>query len=130
PSQPPAELKPGELRGTLDVNPGAYSIIRRAMLADVEDSDGTGRHAAVDGMRICGKTGTAQVKRGGRLVRYDTWFVSFAPLESPRYVVVVLVEGGASGGTTCAPVAGRIYEEILKIESGTQAPIEPYYVRK
>ena len=45
-----------------------------------------------------------------------TWFASFAPVEAPRYVVVVMVESGKSGGHTCAPVAGVIYQEIVKIE--------------
>ena len=53
-----------------------------------------------------------------RLFRTDhiTWFVSFAPVESPRYVVVVMVESGESGASTCAPIAGRIYSAILDLE--------------
>ena len=39
-----------------------------------------------------------------------TWFASFAPFEAPRYVIIVMVESGASGGGTCAPVARQIYE--------------------
>ena len=42
------------------------------------------------------------------------WFVSYAPFENPRYAVVVVVEGGNSGGGTCGPVARRIYEAIIK----------------
>ena len=86
------------------------------MLADVEDAYGTGSRAEVRGMRVCGKTGTAEVKQGNRLVRKDTWFVSYAPYNSPRYAVVVLVENGRSGGISCAPVAKKIYEKLLSIE--------------
>jgi penicillin-binding protein 2 len=45
-----------------------------------------------------------------------TWFASFAPYENPRYAVVVMVESGAYGGPTCAPIAHDVYEAILKSE--------------
>jgi penicillin-binding protein 2 len=93
------------------------------MLADVEDrQEGTGRLAAVEGFRVCGKTGTAQVEDFyGHVVDHTTWFASYAPFERPRYVVVVMVEGGKSGGATCAPVAQEIYKAILQLEN-QQAP--------
>ncbi|MBI3849297.1 MAG: hypothetical protein HY298_03245 [Verrucomicrobia bacterium] len=101
------------VRDELGVSERTLNIIRAAMLADVEDSDGTGRAAAVHGMRICGKTGTAQVKNPrGETIDHTTWFVSFAPYENPRYVVVVMVESGGSGGATCAPIAQQIYLAI------------------
>lgn len=67
-------------------------------------------------MQVCGKTGTAQVTMGRRVIDHVTWFVSFAPHDDPQYVVVVMVQSGASGGATCAPVARRIYEAIQKRE--------------
>jgi penicillin-binding protein 2 len=113
----PTTFPAAQLRSQLKVSPRTLEVIRAAMLADVEDSDGTGRRAAVPGFRVCGKTGTAQVKQAGHLVRHDTWFVSFAPYETPRYAVVVLVEGGHYGGTTCAPVARQVYEALHKIDA-------------
>jgi cell division protein FtsI/penicillin-binding protein 2 len=107
-------------RDYLGVHPQTLQIIRDAMLADVEDSvEGTGKAAAIEGFRICSKTGTAQVKDiEGTLVDYTTWFASYAPFESPRYVVLVMAEGlGHSGGGTCAPIAKKIYEAILKQEA-------------
>ena len=71
--------------------------------------------AAVPGMRIGGKTGTAEEKVRGVVVDKKTWFVSFGAYpgeELPRYVVVVLVESGGSGGKTSAPVAGAIYRAL------------------
>lgn len=104
---------PIHLRGELKVNPQNLQIIRDAMLDDVQDPEGTGTLAAVPGFPICGKTGTAQYPRA-RGMDHIVWFVSFAPYESPLYVVVVMVESGASGGLTCAPAAGQIYREIVK----------------
>lgn len=104
-------------RSNLGVKPSTLDIVREAMLADVEESDGTGRKAAVPGLRICGKTGTAQNENlQGHKTGQTTWFASFAPYEKPKYAVVVVVEDGASGGETCAPIAGKIYSAILASE--------------
>jgi penicillin-binding protein 2 len=115
-SQKPAVFPPGQVRGSLGIASQHFSTIHRAMLAGVEDHDGTGRHAFLPGMRICGKTGTAQITRGRQVIDHVTWFTSFAPYEQPRYAVVVMVESGASGTTTCAPIARRIYQAILDRE--------------
>jgi penicillin-binding protein 2 len=107
----------GVVRDELGVHPRSLKILHDAMLAETEDSEGTGYPARVPGMKICGKTGTAQVEdERNRVVDHTTWFASFAPYENPKYVVVVMVESGASGGITCAPIAHDIYEEILKKE--------------
>jgi penicillin-binding protein 2 len=115
----------GRVRDQLGVKPRSLAIVREAMLADVEDAEGTGRHASVPGLRVCGKTGTAQVtNERNQVVDHITWFVSFAPYESPRYVVVVMVESGTSGGITCAPIAQRIYHAIQKQETARQGLAE------
>jgi cell division protein FtsI/penicillin-binding protein 2 len=85
------------------------------MLADTEDPEGTGKHAVVPGLRICGKTGTAEIQNERSAdTGQTTWFASFAPYEHPRWAVVVMVEDGASGGTTCSPVAKPIYTALLE----------------
>ena len=114
----------GEVRDTLDVSARTLKTVREAMLADVEDADGTGTRAAVPGLRICGKTGTAQVQDSrNNLIGYNFWFASYAPYDSPRYAVVVLVQtgpGSGSGGATCAPIAHDIYAEIQKLENANR----------
>ena len=111
---------PNPPRGELGVRPRTLQIIREAMLADVEDEhEGTGKAAFVQGMHICSKTGTAQVKDvHGNTIDHNTWFASYAPFgDSPRYVVIVMVEGGISGGGTCAPIAQKIYRALQYQES-------------
>lgn len=110
-------LPAGQVRKEVNSRPDHLALIRRAMLDDVEYRDRSGRRAsghlaAVKGMQVCGKTGTAQIRSGGK--DYVTWFVSFAPYSNPKYAVVVVVEEGASGGGTCAPVARQIYEALQK----------------
>jgi cell division protein FtsI/penicillin-binding protein 2 len=113
----PARLMPdGRVRDTLGISLANLEIVHKAMLADVEERDGTGHRAAVPGMRICGKTGTAQITKGRVPIDHTAWFVSFAPYGQPRYAVVVMVESGAGGGETCAPIARLVYEAILSLE--------------
>jgi len=109
----------GLVRDHIGVSTRSLNILRDAMLGETEDPEGTG-HAALVGpaMRICGKTGTAQVMDPhGREIDRTTWFASFAPYEYPRYAVVVMVESGTYGGPTCAPIAHDIYEALVKSEN-------------
>ena len=118
-SEPPTIAPSGVVRDYLDVHPRSLRILKEAMLGETEN--GTGKAAVVPGLRICGKTGTAQVQdEKGELVGHNFWFASFAPYENPKYAVIVMVqkgEGGGSGGTICAPIAHDIYAEIVKKEN-------------
>ena len=116
------------VRDHVQIVPRHLAILRHAMLADTEHADdgrgaGTayvpfhlGDVARLGSFRVAGKTGTAEVKSPGSPYRRVTWFDSYGPYEEPRYVVVVMVEDGGFGGTTCAPVAEKIYQAILKEE--------------
>lgn len=116
----PTYFKQGDEIANLRASPQNLQIIREVMKADVHDPDGTGSAAWTDGLTIGGKTGTAEVEKNRRIVDKITWFTSFAPVENPRYVVVVMVESGDFGGTTCAPIAGMIYKEIVRLERFSQ----------
>ena len=108
------EFPIGRVRDDLGVNPANLAVIREAMLADVEEPRGTGHAAWISGLPIGGKTGTSQIEQHGKVVDHTTWFVSFAPVDAPRWVVVVMVESGASGGKTCAPIARHIFLALQK----------------
>ncbi len=99
------------VRRRIDVDPSDFQAVREGMLAVVQDPMGTGREARVPGVRIAGKTGTAQRASDSQVK--DTWFIGFAPFERPRYAVAVVVEKGQSGGKTAAPIGGRIFEFLL-----------------
>lgn len=121
-----SQFPAGVVRDELGLQPRSLKILRDAMFADVGSSEGTGTAAAVAGMQVCGKTGTAQVQdASNKLTGYNFWFASFAPYEKPRYAVVVMVEsaGSGSGGTVCAPIAHDIYETILKKENARAAKV-------
>jgi penicillin-binding protein 2 len=113
----PVIFSSGRVRDELGVSQRSLKILQEAMLADTEDPEGTGKHAVVPGLRICGKTGTAQIQDERNVkTGQTTWFASFAPYESPKWAVVVMVEEGASGGETCSPVAKPIYTALLDRE--------------
>lgn len=111
----PVVFPAGRVRDELGVSARSLKILHEAMLADTEDPEGTGKHAVVPGLRICGKTGTAQIQDERNIkTGQTTWFASFAPYEQPRWAVIVMVEDGASGGDTCSPVAKPIYKALLE----------------
>lgn len=94
-----------------------YNAILEGMERVVGPS-GTGRYAQIDGIRIAGKTGTAQVKRPSGKITL-AWFTGFAPIDNPQIAVTVIVEGTSSndryaGGSTAAPVARAVLKEFFR----------------
>ena len=94
------------------------SATMRALLENVVENGG-GKNAAVQGFRIGGKTGTAQVYKDGKVVSnvHIGSFIGFAPMDQPQFAVLVTVNEAQVpvdyGSTTAAPFAGQIMEEIL-----------------
>jgi peptidoglycan glycosyltransferase len=84
------------------------------MLVGVVDN-GTGSNARIPGIRVAGKTGTAQTGNDNPAV---AWFVAFAPAASPEVAVAVVVEdaGAAevSGNQLAAPIAKAVIEAVLR----------------
>lgn len=116
----------GVVRDRLTVHPRSLTILHDAMYADVNSSEGSGVRAAVTGLSICGKTGTAQVQNPqNQTIGYNYWFASFAPFENPKYAVVAMVQIpgplAGFGGTICAPMAHDVYEAILKKETAPKS---------
>jgi penicillin-binding protein 2 len=118
----------GRVRDHLTVKRKSLELTHEAMLADVQSDGGTGTKAAVPGLNICGKTGTAQVMDPHNHVIADTtWFASFAPYENPKYVVLAMIEvepNAGTGGSICAPIANKIYRALLEMEKPSPAVVK------
>jgi penicillin-binding protein A len=71
--------------------------------------NGTGTAAAIEGVQVAGKTGTAEVANG----EPHAWFAAFAPAENPQVVVAVLVENAGTGGSVAAPIARQVIAAAL-----------------
>ena len=83
-----------------------------AMMAQVV-KEGTGTAAALEGIDVAGKTGTAEVDR--RCGPNQLWFIAFAPVQDPRVAIAATVECGTGfGGTVAAPIAKAVMQELLK----------------
>ena len=86
-------------------------------LFDVYNS-GTARALRVEGIDICGKTGTAEnfAKIGGVKVKLEdhSIFVAFAPKDNPKIAIAVMVENGGYGATIAGPIASLMIEKYLR----------------
>jgi penicillin-binding protein A len=85
----------------------------RGMMENVV-REGTGTAAALQGIDVAGKTGTAEIVPDQDV--NQPWFIGFAPSASPKVAVAVTIERaqGGQGGTEAAPVAKQVMEELLK----------------
>lgn len=74
-------------------------------------SAGSGARAAVPGVKVAGKTGTAEVGKG---LQTHAWFIAFAPAEEPRVAMAIVLENAGIGGRVAAPAAKPVLEAALK----------------
>lgn len=94
------------------------SEILSSMLEGVV-KEGSGKQAYVEGLRVAGKTGTAQKYENGHIAagKYVSSFVGYFPADDPRYLVLVIVDepqGSYYGSTVAAPCAGEIFRGIAE----------------
>ncbi len=75
----------------------------------VSKPGGTARRARIDGIKVCGKTGTAENPHG----KDHSVFIAFAPKNDPQIAVAVYVENSGFGGTWAAPIASLMIEKYL-----------------
>jgi penicillin-binding protein 2 len=111
-----AGMAPKVLR-TGHFNPDNVEKVIEGMYAVVNEEHGTGRTAALPGIKVCGKTGTAQLASNkylkgtaaGRAMKDNAWFIAYAPEEAPEIVVVALFENGEHGDR-----ASWIVRDVMK----------------
>ena len=102
-------------RALKDKQPPVKAVGRRVagevtQMMEAVVSYGTGTSAAISGVTVAGKTGTAEV---GPSRPSDAWFIAFAPADAPRVAVAVLIVNGGVGGDVAAPIARQVLEAAL-----------------
>ncbi len=101
------EISPHIIR-ELHFKPQTRKILIDALSSVV--SRGTGYKAKVKGIKVAGKTGTAENPHGAD----HAWFIGFAPVDEPEICVCVMLENAGHGSSAAAPLCGRIIKEALK----------------
>ena len=120
------EYRPEKIR-TINVSPATLQRVRSALADVVNGAGGTGGAARSKIVQIAGKTGTAQVVemkaaylKSEQLAYFNrdhAWFVSYAPVDNPQIAVVVLVEHGGHGGEAAAPMAKKVIEKYIELQT-------------
>ncbi|MEN8929111.1 MAG: penicillin-binding transpeptidase domain-containing protein [Flavobacteriales bacterium] len=86
-----------------------FEPIVDAMQQVIEGEGGTASRARIEGIEICGKTGTVENSRG----KDHSVFIAFAPKYNPKIAIAVYIENGGYGGTWAAPIASLMTEKYL-----------------
>ena len=91
------------------VKPDAAREVVSMLVAGVDD--GLASAARIPGVKVGGKTGTAETGQGATT---HAWFIGVAPADAPRYAIAVLSERGGGGGAVAAPMAQKVLQHALQ----------------
>jgi len=89
-------------------DPTTAATVRDMMVLVVKSGSGT--RAAISGVSVAGKTGTAEA---GKSVQTHAWFIAFAPADNPRVAIAIVLENAGVGGQVAAPAARPVLETAL-----------------
>ena len=115
---------PDRLREDIPVDPNVDQTLRKAMLGVVYDDQGTAHSAQVKGVKVAGKTGTAQWGPESKQ-RTAAWFAGYMPAEAPEYAFAALYEGDPNdntvhGGSHAGPLIGKVFKEIYQLKKSRE----------
>jgi penicillin-binding protein 2 len=115
----------------LNVDPQHLALVRAAMQGVVDFGTAAGVQLPVDGVKMAGKTGTAQVfklisrgHQGAWNLRDHALFIAFAPADKPRYAIGCIIEHGGFGASAAAPIV-RDAMTYLFDQQKAMAALEP-----
>lgn len=100
--------RPRQWRKATD--PATAATVTDIMVSAVEN--GSGSRAKIPGVKVAGKTGTAEV---GKSVNTHAWFIAFAPADQPRVAMAIVLENAGVGGSVAAPAARGVLETALGV---------------
>ena len=123
--EPHREFK-AKVRRELPLDDTALSEVRAGLEAVTTSGEGTATSAfagyPMDQYPVAGKTGTAQIGSVDSGKNF-AWFMSYAPVDDPDYVIAVFIEKAGHGGESAAPVARQIFEGIFGIDEATDVQL-------
>lgn len=108
------------------INKKYFDIVIEGMFLAVNGGSGSTAHIAkIQGIDVCGKTGTAQNPHG----KDHSVFIAFAPRQKPQIAIAVVIENGGYGATIAAPIARLMIEKYLT-DTISQPYLEKYVLSK
>jgi penicillin-binding protein 2 len=99
-------------------------LIRKGMRMSTNDPGGTSGKAKLTDIVIASKSGTAQTTDNGKKSN-NSWVMSFAPYENPKYAICILVQNGGSGGGVCGPLVNLVFRGLFARDKGVKLPLKP-----
>ncbi len=96
---------------TLQAEPAVWAAVHQGL--ELVVTAGTAAAARVPGLRVAGKTGTAQNPHGDD----HALFACYAPVEDPRLVLAFVIENSGHGGSVAAPMAGHVLRRVFLPDS-------------
>ena len=101
-----------EKHNAIDIPDSIFEVVHNGMQGVVEQ--GTGRRARIDGITMCGKTGTVENYIRGVKQKNHSFFAAFAPRENPKIAIMCVVENSGQGAWFAAPIVSLMVEKYLK----------------
>jgi penicillin-binding protein A len=104
------------------ITPDTAEILKNLMVGVAETGTASCCIGLANGISVAAKTGTAQLNGPGEPERSHAWIVAFAPVEAPKYAVVVMLKGtdaeisAGTGGRLAGPIAKAMLDEIFRID--------------
>jgi len=106
------------------IKPADLELIRKGMRMSTNEPGGTSGKVKLPNVLIASKSGTAQCSDFGKLSN-NSWIMSFAPYDNPKYAICIMVQNGASGGAVCGPLVNLVFRGLFARDlKGIRLPLK------
>jgi membrane peptidoglycan carboxypeptidase len=99
-------------------------LIRKGMSMSTNQPGGTSGKVKLPNIEAASKSGTAQSSDNGKKSN-NSWIMSFAPYDKPKYAICIMVQNGGSGGGVCGPLVNLVYRGLFARDNGVKLPLKP-----
>jgi penicillin-binding protein 2 len=107
------------------IKAGEIELIRKGMSMSTNQPGGTSGKVKLSKIEAASKSGTAQTTDNGKKSN-NSWVMSFAPYQKPKYAICILVQNGGSGGGVCGPLVNLVYRGLFaRDNNGILLPLKP-----
>lgn len=106
------------------IKPAEFELIRKGMFMSANVPGGTSGKIKLADIAIAAKSGTAQASDFGKKSN-NSWIISFAPYDNPKYAICIMARNAGSGGGVCGPLANLVYRGLFARDNkGIKLPLK------